>query len=368
MTRHPPLLPHWFCDLLLALLILAPAAAIAHGKVPPVARTDSPGDGAANCSECHGGSITRSSPNLSVTNLPSVFVPGQKYSISVTLSAGTRFGFEATAEKVSNGAKVGTWEAGINNQIIIPSWVGHSDANTVTNSWTFAWTAPAAGTGDIRFYVAGLAANNNNSSSGDALHLRSWLINEVAGPPAIGELSPTFGSAQESVTLSGSNFGSSVGSVRFNGTLASVVSWSDQSILVKVPAGASSGPITITKGAETSNGKNFTVISSAPTPTSINPTQSAAHSSVKLQNVLGSNFSPSATVQLVRSGQSPISASSRTVASSSQISSPTFNLSSAVEGYWNVLITNPDGQMGTLNNALSIYRNPPSPPSQLSAE
>lgn len=32
----------------------------------------------------------------------------------------------------------------------------------------FPWTAPAAATESVRFYVSGIAANNNGSSSGDA--------------------------------------------------------------------------------------------------------------------------------------------------------------------------------------------------------
>ena len=357
-----------FWTIVLGLQLFFTAPLLAHTKVPPVARTDSPGDGSANCSECHGGSLTRNSPSISVSNLPTTFVPSQKYSVTVALGAGSKFGFEATAEKVSNAAKVGTWEAGANNEVIIPSWVGHSNANTTVSSWTFSWTAPPAGTGDVRFYVVGLAANNNNNSSGDAVHLRSWLISEIAGPPTIGEIVPNFGSAQQVVTLSGSNFGANTGSVRFNSVLANIVSWADQSITVKVPAGAASGLVTVTKGAETSSGLPFSVLSAAPSPSAVNPNSSAALPSFKLRTVNGNNFSPGASIQLTRAGQSAIPGTGVSVSSSTLINAVTFNLSTAFEGSWNLVITNPDGQAGTLNNAISIYRNPPNPPTALSVE
>ena len=46
----------------------------------------------------------------------------------------------------------------------------------VSNSFIIPWTAPSAGAGTVRFYVSGLATNNNNGTGGDSpIHLTTPL-------------------------------------------------------------------------------------------------------------------------------------------------------------------------------------------------
>ncbi len=80
-------------------------------------------------------------------------------------------------------------------------------------------------------------------------------------PPVIADLSPGSGAPGTAVTIQGRNFGPAQGggSVSFNGTAASVSSWSDAAITASVPAGARSGPVTVTRGGLTSNGVDFVV-------------------------------------------------------------------------------------------------------------
>jgi RHS repeat-associated protein len=80
--------------------------------------------------------------------------------------------------------------------------------------------------------------------------------------PAITSLSPTSGAVGTSVTITGSNFGSTQGSstVKFNGTAATVTSWSATSIVVPVPFGATTGNVVVTVSGLASNGVSFTVI------------------------------------------------------------------------------------------------------------
>jgi YD repeat-containing protein len=60
------------------------------------------------------------------------------------------------------------------------------------------------------------------------------------------------------VTIAGSNFGTS-GTVTFNGITATPTSWSANSIVTAVPAGASTGSVIVTVGTSGSNSYNFTV-------------------------------------------------------------------------------------------------------------
>jgi rhamnogalacturonyl hydrolase YesR len=81
-----------------------------------------------------------------------------------------------------------------------------------------------------------------------------------APAPNIASLSPTSGAEGTLVTIAGANFGTAQGTVTFNGTAATVTSWSSPTIMVAVPSGAVSGNVVVTAGAVASNGVSFTVV------------------------------------------------------------------------------------------------------------
>ncbi|HTX19643.1 MAG TPA: IPT/TIG domain-containing protein [Bacteroidota bacterium] len=93
---------------------------------------------------------------------------------------------------------------------------------------------------------------------------------EIQTPlPSVLGIHPDSAAAGDTVTISGANFGPSQGSsgVTFPpGVTASVIlSWSNDTIVVVVPAGATSGSISVSVGSRTSNGIQF--ISAAPPDT-----------------------------------------------------------------------------------------------------
>jgi YD repeat-containing protein len=110
----------------------------------------------------------------------------------------------------------------------------------------------------------------------------------AAAAPNISSLSPTSGAVGASVTITGTNFGSPQGTstVKFNGTTATVTSWSATSIVAKVPTGATTGNVVVTVSNVASNGVSFTVVG-APSITSLTPTTGAVGASV---TIAGSNF------------------------------------------------------------------------------
>ena len=92
--------------------------------------------------------------------------------------------------------------------------------------------------------------------------------------PSITSLTPTSGAVGASVTITGSNFGSTQGTstVKFNGTTATTIgSWGTTSIIATVPTGATTGNVVVTVGGNASNGVSFTVVA-APNITSLSPT------------------------------------------------------------------------------------------------
>jgi hypothetical protein len=110
--------------------------------------------------------------------------------------------------------------------------------------------------------------------------------------PSITSLTPTSGPVGSSVTINGSNFGSSQGSstVTFNGTAATTIdSWGSAQIVAVVPTGATTGNVVVTVGGTASNGVAFTLLGT-PTITSLSPTSAGVGTPITIK---GTNFGSS---------------------------------------------------------------------------
>ena len=106
--------------------------------------------------------------------------------------------------------------------------------------------------------------------------------------PGITNLSPSSGAVGAAVTIAGTNFGGTQGTstVTFNGLAATPTSWSATSIVVTVPAGATTGNVVVTVNDLPSAGAAFTVL---PTPsiTRVSPSSAAVGAPV---TITGANF------------------------------------------------------------------------------
>ena len=104
----------------------------------------------------------------------------------------------------------------------------------------------------------------------------------------IASVSPVSAPIGSTVTIAGNGFGVSQGSsiVTFNGVAATASAWSSTSITVRVPAGATAGPVVVIVGGLASNSVSFTVLQ-PPNITSVNPTVGIAGQSI---TITGSNF------------------------------------------------------------------------------
>jgi carbon monoxide dehydrogenase subunit G len=131
-----------------------------------------------------------------------------------------------------------------------------------------------ATTGPLVVTVGGVASNG--------------ITFTVLPTPTITSLSPTSGAVGASVTITGTNFGSSQGtsSVTFNGVGATPTSWAATKIVVPVPAGATTGPVIVTVNGVPSNGITFTVLPT-PTITTVSPGAAGVGQTV---TIAGTNF------------------------------------------------------------------------------
>lgn len=119
----------------------------------------------------------------------------------------------------------------------------------------------------------------------------------IVPPPSITLLNPTQAAAGASVVITGTNLGSSQGTstVSFNGTSGSPTSWSDTSITVPVPGGATSGPVVVTARGFASNGSAFTVLTTGTISGTVSRTLDASPVSGALVEVLLSGSAVAST-------------------------------------------------------------------------
>ena len=122
------------------------------------------------------------------------------------------------------------------------------------------------------------------------------ILKEPVASPSITSLAPASGPTGTVVTIAGTSFGATAGTstVRFNGTTAAPASWSNTSIAVPVPAGATTGPVVVTANGVASNGVSFTV---TPSITGLTP---ASGPTGTVMTIAGTNFGATAGTSTVR--------------------------------------------------------------------
>jgi hypothetical protein len=171
------------------LLVLLVSGVLTHNGSPG-AKSGSPGDGLATCTDCHGGTAQPVTGWIT-TNIPVTgYVAGQTYTITATAThAGAAlFGFELTAENSAN-AKRGTFIITnavetklINANKAVTHTTNGTNPTGNSRTWNMNWTAPVSGTGAITFYAAFNAANGNGANTGDVIYKSSRTVPEFVAP------------------------------------------------------------------------------------------------------------------------------------------------------------------------------------------
>lgn len=145
-------------------LLLINKTIISTPNGAPGENTGSPSDG-GTCytSGCHNGAPTEAS-DIITTNIPSEgYTPNTAYTVTVTLTGTGRKGFQISPQNIT-GTGLGTLASGTGS-MVNGKHITHSTAiNTATAVWTFQWTAPAKGTGDVRFYGAFAITRNTTKT------------------------------------------------------------------------------------------------------------------------------------------------------------------------------------------------------------
>ena len=160
-------------------------------EAAPAAASGAPADNNRTCatSGCHSGTASDRDGLISSTVPSTGYIPGETYTMTVSITeAGiSRWGFQATAQN-SNGQLQGTYTITNTGQTRLSpgtggnKYVTHTTAgnsgSTGSKTWSFDWTAPAAGTGTVNFYTAVMAANNNGGTAGDLVYKDQLALEE----------------------------------------------------------------------------------------------------------------------------------------------------------------------------------------------
>ncbi|GJM35519.1 MAG: hypothetical protein DHS20C18_45200 [Saprospiraceae bacterium] len=187
-------------------------------------RTRSPLSGNTSCQTCHNSGTF--SPTIAVeildgSEMVSNYQPGKAYTLKVKITptngSPIRYGFQAVALMGDDNVNAGSFSTPPSGIQVITlndrDYAEHSTPNTTDGNFEIEWVAPAAGSGPVRFYSSGNAANGNGTSGGDGgvtlqtpLTLEESVTSGVFGTAALFvQMTVAPNPVQEQLTLSINN-------------------------------------------------------------------------------------------------------------------------------------------------------------------
>ncbi|NUM31224.1 MAG: PKD domain-containing protein [Bacteroidetes bacterium] len=201
-------------------LCLAAYYSMTYPYGPPSENTNAPSE--SNCTSCHSGSIITSGSNWNNITLSSNFtgngyIPDSTYTIKISHSQSgiSKWGFQATVLDLKN-KMAGSFTASgrvqkgssssLSREYVLQTSTGTSSTGTNSTDWTFSWKAPSKNVGNVKFYFCVLAANGDNSSSGDNAYSKSLTLSPSSLLPVANAFcKDSVTCAGTSITLNGSS-------------------------------------------------------------------------------------------------------------------------------------------------------------------
>jgi hypothetical protein len=188
--------------------------------------------------------------------------PGQTVSFEATAPSGKTF-------VSSNKSDYPIFKPGTTNELnVVKSWITSASRSLNNTKILFSFSIPPTITSgnDYIFY---LTTPYSGISQEHLTRLEIKVINPV---PLISSLNKYTFSADDQITISGSNFGTTPGTVKFYNNLTGInISWKNTEIVCKVPYGVESGNVVIINNSVSSNGVSYTVNSSTGDPFVVSP-------------------------------------------------------------------------------------------------
>ncbi len=238
----------------------------AYPSGSPAGYTGSPGDG-QHCVSCHGGSAATVSGWITSNIPPAGYTAGSAYTITVTVSGSGKKGFEVSPQSAT-GTQLGVLAAGTGNKLVGGTkYVTQSSSGSTSStvSWSFTWTAPVLGTGNVTFYGAFTVGKSNTK-------LSTLVVSENAVIPlaVTATANPTTillgATSQLNATASGGS-----GTYTYSWTSVPAGFTSNLQNPVVTPTATTQYNVTVNDGTSTANGST-TVNVTIPVPLAVTAT------------------------------------------------------------------------------------------------
>jgi len=178
-----------------------------------VARTGAPFDG-GTCATCHGGGTFAPTITLSLlsgTTTVTSYTPGASYTVQIAMTTSStathKYGFQITCA-TSTGTDINNWGAlptSTHNTLLSSHHYVEQSTQLSGGTISIPWTAPAAGTGTVKFYTCGNVVNNNGADNGDNPIATNLSVTETI--PCV---APTLSSTVTNILCFGSTSGAVV--------------------------------------------------------------------------------------------------------------------------------------------------------------
>jgi hypothetical protein len=171
---------------------------------PPAASTNAPGESTCFASPaCHGGTPNTGPGFAEITVMGGIptgnfYLPDSSYQMMPYISDNTKLkgGFQVVA-RLNNGLNAGISTLMTPSMTQLISSGGYDYVSQTTmgavepiminmHDWMYNWIAPSAGAGPVTFYVSFIAADGNNSPSGDNIYTDTLILYE--GSVGVNEL------------------------------------------------------------------------------------------------------------------------------------------------------------------------------------
>jgi YD repeat-containing protein len=199
---------------------------------------------------------------------------------------------------------------------------------------------------------AGNAAEYVYDAVGNILEIRRSTLTGLA----ILDFAPPRGAVGTRVTLQGQGFSAvpAENRVSFHGVLAPILLATTTQLVVTVPPGATTGPITVTVGGDTAtSARNFTVL---PSITTINPTLALAGSTIADLQVQGNSLTGSTFTFTPASGSPLVTVTSAVIDATGTSATLQVTVPASAAGNFVLVATNAEGRSSTVPSVANTLR------------
>ena len=162
----------------------------------PAGVANDPNGTTVNCTtaSCHHGEtvsvLTSTNGTVQVldrnNNAVTSYHPDSTYTVTVNMTSGTgsQNGFESVIEDSTANGIVGTYTPGTHAQNAGSNYMTHTSGSYKT--WSYAWTAPSAGTGTVTVFT--VVMSRNVATRTNQFNLRESKVSHPQGIEAINEI------------------------------------------------------------------------------------------------------------------------------------------------------------------------------------